>query len=183
MLSLPSGGYALTVSRHGFESERREITVDGAAQVVDLVLNPARLEQQVEVVASPEGLETFTKLPGTLHETPRSVTVVGADEMRDRNIRTVSELMSAAPGMSTNGYREQGHHFYSRGFRALPDDTRLDGFPGMTIGGSHGANLFGIEEAVLLRGPSSLQHGQAASPGGMVNLINSTRWVCTPSRP
>ncbi len=54
-----------------------------------------------------------------------------------------------------------------------PDDTRLDGFTGINVGSNgFGASMFGIEEAVVLRGPGGLIYGQSGAPGGFINLVS-----------
>ena len=115
--------------------------------------------------------DSVLKLPTTLHELPRSVTVVGSDRMREENLRSVNDTLAYVPGMTVNSYRTGGYHFYSRGYRMLPDDTRIDGFAGLNAGGRYSASLFGIEQAVLLRGPAGLLYGSSGSPGGFVNLV------------
>ena len=73
--------------------------------------------------------------------------------------------------MFVNSYRTGGYHFYARGYRMQPEDTRIDGFAGINAGGGFGASLFGVEQAVMLRGPAGLLYGSAGSPGGLINLI------------
>ena len=80
-------------------------------------------------------------------------------------------MLAYTPGMTQNSYRSGSYHFYSRGYRMGPEDTRVDGFIGMNVGGGFGSSLFGVEQTVLLRGPSGLIYGATGSPGGMVDLI------------
>jgi outer membrane receptor protein involved in Fe transport len=81
--------------------------------------------------------------------------------------------LTYVPGMTPNSYRTGGYHFYARGYRQSPEDTRLDGFAGINVGSNgFGASLFGIEEAVVLRGPAALIYGSTGSPGGFINLIS-----------
>ena len=96
------------------------------------------------------------KLPVSIHETPRSVSVVGETRIREQNFRQVSDIITYVPGITPNSYRNGGYHFYARGYRQSPDDTRLDGFSGINVGSSgFGAGMFGIEEAVVL--PSGVE--------------------------
>jgi len=167
-----AGQYLLIVEKAGFELAQTNVTISNTQVTQDMALRPAPMRQTIEVVDTADiAAEAILKLPGSLHETPRSVTALSAGELRERNVRNIPELLAAVPGMSPNSYRTGGYHFYARGFRMLPEDTRVDGFPGINLGGGYGASLFGIEEAVMLRGPAGLLYGSNNSPGGMINLV------------
>lgn len=167
-----SGQYLLIVEKAGFELAQATVTVSNTQVSQDVTLWPAPTRQTIEVVDTADiAAESILKMPGSLHETPRSVTALSSGELRDRNVRNIPELLATVPGMSPNSYRTGGYHFYARGFRMLPEDTRVDGFPGVNLGGGYGASLFGIEQAVMLRGPAGLLYGSNNSPGGMINLV------------
>lgn len=169
---LRNGGYRVIAEKAGFAVAQRDVAVNGAWTEVHIQLTAEVIKQTVEVVASADlASEALAKMPTTLRETPRAATAFSAIELRERNIRNVAELLAFVPGMSPNSYRTGGYHFYARGFRMLPDDTRVDGFPGVNLGGGYSASMFGIEQAVVLRGPAGLLYGSNSSPGGMVNLI------------
>ena len=117
-------------------------------------------------------VESTLKLPISVHETPRSVSVIGSERIKEQNFKQVSDILNYVPGTTQNSYRNGSYHFYSRGYRMGAEDTRLDGFAGISVeGGGFGASTFGIEEAVVLRGPAGLVYGQSGSPGGFINLI------------
>jgi iron complex outermembrane receptor protein len=168
--ALRTGNYTLVAERAGFKTEQRQLNFNGA-QTLELKLAPAPVSEVVNITSSDGATENFTKLPGTLHETPRAVTLINSDQMRERNLRSVPEALSAIPGMAVNSFRAGGYHFYARGYRMGPEDTRVDGFIGLNVGGGFGASLFGIEQAVVLRGPAGLLYGSTSSPGGLINLI------------
>ena len=150
----------------------QEVRSTGTAVLeVTVQLSAAQFAEQVTVEASERLEETATRLPATLHETPRSVSVIDSARIRDQNFRGVNDALAYVPGMTVNSYRREGYHFYSRGYRMLPDDTRVDGFAGVNAGGGFGATLFGVEQAVMLRGPAGLLYGSSASPGGLINLV------------
>ena len=169
--SLP-GSYLLTVVKAGFAPASRSVVVlPGRSLAVPVTLAPQGLSESVTVVGEAFVEASVLKLPTTLRELPRSVTVVGSDRMREENLRSVNDTLAYVPGMTVNSYRTGGYHFYSRGYRMLPDDTRIDGFAGLNAGGRYSASLFGIDQAVLLRGPAGLLYGSSGAPGGFVNLI------------
>lgn len=173
LAALPPGSYEVIAEKSGFAIARKTVQMGTTELQVDFSLQPAALLQVMEVNGAPELVgEGVMKLAADLHETPRAASVFDAGQLRDRNVRSVPELLAFVPGMSPNSYRNGSYHFYARGFRMLPGDTRVDGFAGINLGGGgFGASTFGIEQAVVLRGPAGLQYGSNASPGGFINLI------------
>ena len=166
------GPYVVTAVVTGFAPATAELTVAaGATARLSLTLTPAGVTEFVAVEATTRVSEAATKLAEPLHETPRALTVVDSARMREQNFRTVNDALAYVPGMTVNSYRTGGYHFYSRGFRMLPEQTLVDGFAGINAGGGFGASLFGVEEAVMLRGPAGLLYGSAGSPGGLINLV------------
>jgi iron complex outermembrane receptor protein len=126
-------------------------------------------------VARSSGFGTKTDTP--LIETPRSISVVTANEIEARGAQTVTEALQYSAGF--NGYylgtgtlRE---YPYIRGFLGY---QYLDGLK------LHDSNWsvepYGLERAELLRGPASILFGQA-QPGGIINLV-SKRPTSTPFR-
>lgn len=169
------GKYLLFVSKEGFANFERVITLDAASKSANLTLEAGAVSESVTVVLdrADEAVESTLKLPVSIHETPRSVSVLGEERIREQNFKQVSDVLNYVPGVTQNSYRNGSYHFYARGYRMSPDDTRLDGFSGINVGSNgFGASLFGIEEAVVLRGPAGLVYGQSGSPGGFINLIS-----------
>ncbi len=169
--NLRIGEYTLTVEKVGFKTEKRKISFTGDARAVDFALQPALVTEFINVTSDDGAVENLTKLPGSLHETPRAITVLSSDQIRERNFRSVTDALNFIPGMAVNSYRTGAYHFYARGYRMGPADTRVDGFTGVNVSGGYGASLFGVEQVVVLRGPAGLLYGQTGSPGGLINLI------------
>ncbi len=173
--ALPFGKYRLTVEKEGFALFEREISLDAVNQNTDLTLAAGAVTESVTIVldGAEAAVESTLKLPVSIHETPRSVTVIGEERLREQNIRQISDVLPYVPGMTPNSYRNEGYHFYARGYRQAAEDTRLDGFAGISVGSNgFGADMFGIEEAVVLRGPAGLIYGSTNSPGGFINLVS-----------
>jgi iron complex outermembrane recepter protein len=114
---------------------------------------------------------TALKLNVSLRATPRSLTVMSAERIKEQNFTTASSAFNYTPGVFANSYGQGGYHFYSRGQRMAAVDNRVDGFAGIAGGGDFSPSLFGIEKTVMLRGPASLLYGASGAPGGVVNLI------------
>lgn len=169
--SIPPGSYEVTVECEGFQPETTVVAVARGNTRIEVRLRLARVNETLTVVADDIAVQTLLRMPSTLHETPRSLTIVGSEQMRERNFRSINDALNFMPGISVNSYRTGGYHFYARGYRMVPEDTRVDGMTGINAGGGFGASLFGIEDAVVLRGPAGLLYGSASAPGGMINLI------------
>lgn len=172
--TLAFGKYRLTVRKEGFADTEREIVLDAADANSDLTLHAEAISESVTIVmdTAEAAVESTLKMPVSIHETPRSLSVVGAERIAEQNFRQVPDIINYVPGMTQNSYRNGSYHFYSRGYRMGPEDTRLDGFSGINVGGGgFGASTFGIEEVVFLRGPAGLIYGQTGSPGGLINLV------------
>lgn len=172
--SLPPGPGTLAVEIDGFDRVRRPILVrPGGGSATRVVVQPAAVVDHVRVIgaATPAG-DTATRLASTPLDTPRSVTVIGASRIREQQFQSVTDALAYVPGMSVNSYRTGSYHFYSRGYRMGPEDTRVDGFVGLNAGGRYGGSMFGVEDVVFLRGPAGILYGSAAAPGGLVNLVS-----------
>lgn len=113
---------------------------------------------------------TALKLPLSLFETPRSISVLTADDFREKNLRRVQDSLAFVPGLFAFGQNEDTYRYYARGYNMGPDDTRFDGFSGYAIDMTQSPSLFGIERVAYLRGPAGLLYGATALPGGVINL-------------
>lgn len=114
---------------------------------------------------------TALKFGASLRETPRSLTVMNSERIKEQNFTTAAATYNYTPGVFANSYGQGGYHFYSRGQRMAAVDNRVDGFAGIAGGGDYSPSLFGVDRTVMLRGPASLLYGSTGAPGGMVNLI------------
>jgi iron complex outermembrane receptor protein len=148
---------------------------DGIAEDLPSALNEAMTLPLKVVVgrrkAPGHAEDPIFKLGTSLRETPRSLTVMDSERIREQNFRTASSTYNYTPGVFANSYGQGGYHFYSRGQRMAAVDNRVDGFAGIAGGGDYSPGLFGIERTVMLRGPASLLYGTTGAPGGMINLI------------
>lgn len=113
-----------------------------------------------------------SKTNTSLLEVPQSISVVGRDQIRDQNARSVTQALGYSAGVTTNSPNDT--RFESLRIRGFQPVLYLDG---MQL--PYGASQFGqpkldlalLERVEVLRGPSSSLYGQVA-PGGMVNLVS-----------
>ncbi|MGE0628696.1 MAG: TonB-dependent siderophore receptor, partial [Hyphomicrobiaceae bacterium] len=115
---------------------------------------------------------TGTKTDTPIRETPQSISVVGAEQIRDQGAQNLGEAVRYVPGVLADGFG-----FDSRGdyviVRGIPASYFLDGL--RTTFGSYantaGIEPFGLERVEVLRGPASMLYGQSSS-GGLINGVS-----------
>ncbi|WP_216654758.1 TonB-dependent siderophore receptor [Pseudogemmobacter hezensis] len=116
-----------------------------------------------------------TKTDTPLHLTPQSVSVVTADEVRDRAALTLGDAVKYTPGFTSpsRSFARATDRFRIRGFDVeagtgglLRDGMRLQ------VNSYDGTQEpFGLERVDVVRGAASVLYGQL-SPGGMVNAVS-----------
>lgn len=173
--SVTPGSYTLRFSQRGFQpSDRGPITVGNRkAAVLDITLRPARVEEQVTVVADPlTDLEpTGTRLDLTPIETPASIVEVNSYTMEKRGYFQIEDAVASMPGATSGGSPAAPSQFVARGFVSnqvtLLRDGIYFGAAGMT---NRPQNSFNVASVDLLSGPASVLYGQGAV-GGVVNVL------------
>jgi len=120
---------------------------------------------------------TGTKTNTPLMETPQSISVVGADQIRDQKPASVAEALRYTPGVAAQffGADTRNDWFQIRGFNAQDVGLLMDGLPLPAAFGfaTWKLPINGLERIDILRGPSAVLYG-GGSPGGFVNLISKT---------
>ncbi|UTF60644.1 TonB-dependent siderophore receptor [Gilvimarinus sp. DA14] len=117
-------------------------------------------------------LDTATGLGLTLYETPQSVSVMTSQRIFDQDLRTLTDVVNNAPGVSARGLDSSRQSFSARGFSI--DNYQIDGIP-MTwsSGGDAGetqSNTALYERIEVVRGATGLLTG-AGNPSASVNLV------------
>jgi iron complex outermembrane receptor protein len=180
------GGFSSSVwAQNGAENTSLPITQDTLATVpapnpalpaekisqVDATLNKMEIKGKKRTPLRKRD-KTALKIPVSVGETPRSISVMDAERLKEQNITSLAKTFNYTPGIFVNSYEIGGYHYYARGFRMAAADTRQDGFMGISAGGDFSPNLFGIEKTVVLRGPAGILYGTSGAPGGIINLIS-----------
>ena len=111
-----------------------------------------------------------TRLNLAPQETPQSLTVVTNQQLEDRNVTTLTELLDTVPGVhvAKEGVGDEIYGFYSRGFEIL--NFEIDGVPT-----DNGLQLFSQNMAIydrveIVRGATGLISG-LGNPAATINLI------------
>lgn len=107
-------------------------------------------------------------------ETPQSVSVIGAEQIRDQKPSKFDEILRYTPGVvaATFGADYRNDWFLIRGFKSDDIGLFLDGLQLFYTGfASWKLQPFNLERVEVLRGPSAVLYG-GSSPSGIVNAIS-----------
>ena len=112
-----------------------------------------------------------SRLGLTLREIPASVEVITQQTMEERGLRTVSEAIQAATGVTVNDLGVNPGTFSMRGF--ANNQIRLL-FDGLSLGPAgfvtRPRDSWNLDRIEILKGPASVLYGEGAV-AGMVNLV------------
>lgn len=146
-------------------------------QLGEININAAAVENPTAPLAGKVALRngSATKSNAAITETPQSVSVVTADEMRDRKSDTLADALSYTPGFTSqpSSFNRTSDRFRMRGFDvesatggSLRDGMRLqyNSYDGVQ-------EPYGLERVEVVRGAASVLYGQL-SPGGFVNGVS-----------
>ncbi len=133
------------------------------------------------IVVTATGLSnaaSSTKIDTPLIETPQTISVITRAEMDVRAVSSVSDALSYVAGVQaqSQGIDNRVDEVTVRGFGAggfTSNNNFVDGLR-LPTGGQWtrpGFDPFGLQQAEVLKGPSSVLYGQTA-PGGIINLVS-----------
>ena len=118
---------------------------------------------KVEKASSP-------KYTAPLVDTPRSITVIPQQVLKDTGALNMQDALRTVPGITFGageGGNPQGDRPFIRGFDAQ-GDTYLDG---VRDTGSQSREIFAVESIEVSKGPNSAIGGRGAA-GGSINLVS-----------
>jgi iron complex outermembrane receptor protein len=115
---------------------------------------------------------TGTKTDTPLKETPQSVTVVTADQIKDQGAKTVQESLRYVPGAFADAYGPDTRGDYPR-VRGSDPNIYLDGTQAVNAWqfNEWRPDPYTLSRIEVLRGPSSVLYG-ATSTAGIINLVS-----------
>lgn len=138
----------------------------------------AEAESADQIVVTAEKLEG-TVLPkrellsiygvgGSVLDTPRAISQVGADQLLHDSLKTTDDFVKYAPGITRGG----GQNIAASPFiRGLQSEIYQNGQRIYFDGNDHPLNLNAYEGADIVAGPSSIIFGPGNNTGGYVNYI------------
>ncbi|WP_449434127.1 TonB-dependent siderophore receptor [Pseudomonas putida] len=114
-------------------------------------------------------MQTATKLPLTLRETPQSVTVITRQRMDDQSMRTLDDVVQATPGLRMSAARPANSEYFSRGFPVT--NLMFDGLP-TTYNADWvaAADLAPYDRVEIVRGATGMMQG-AGNPSAAINMV------------
>jgi iron complex outermembrane receptor protein len=115
-----------------------------------------------------------TKTNTPINETPQSVSVIGAEQIRDQRPAKLDEVLRYSPGVvaGTFGNDIRNDWFLIRGFPSQDIGMFLDGLQLFeTSFATWKQQPFNLERVEVLRGPSAVLYG-GSSPSGIVNSVS-----------
>lgn len=116
-----------------------------------------------------------TKTDTPLIETPQSVSVVTADQMRTTKPSSVSEALAYTPGVNVQSpaFSRMVDDFTVRGFNVANGNLGVlrDGMKYQSNVYDGGQEPYGLERIEVLKGAASVLYGQL-NPGGAINYIS-----------
>lgn len=143
-------------------------------------LDTITVEGQADTATSPvNGYVPVRSATGSKSNTPitaipQSVSVIGRQELEDRNVQKVDEALRYTSGVTAQpfGPDPDTDWIFIRGFQATQTGIYLDGLSNYAFGfGGFQIDPFQLERVEVLKGPSSVLYG-GGNPGGIVNLIS-----------
>ena len=143
------------------EEPKGEALVLDAVNVVGQTIDET--SYQVERVQS-------SKYTAPLVDTPRSVTVVPQQVLKDTNALSLQDALRTVPGITMGAGESgnpQGDRPFIRGFDSQ-DSTYLDGVRDTA---SQSREIFAVESIEVSKGPNSAIGGRGAA-GGSINLVS-----------
>lgn len=112
-----------------------------------------------------------SRLGLSLREIPASINVITQETMQERGLRTVSEAIQAATGVTVGDHLVSPGAFSMRGFSGSQVRLLFDGLSlGPTGFVTRPRDSWNLERIEILKGPASVLYGEGAV-GGMVNLV------------
>lgn len=110
----------------------------------------------------------LARLPGTLQDTPQTVTVISQETMQQQGVTTLDQALRNVPGVTVSigegGGGMNGDQFRIRGFQAKGDIY----VNGLRDFGVYVRDSFAYESVEVFKGPSSESFG-AGTTGGAIN--------------
>ncbi|OTG85263.1 TonB-dependent siderophore receptor [Acinetobacter sp. ANC 4558] len=110
--------------------------------------------------------KSASKLNLSLRETPQSVSVITQQQIEERNLITIDDILAATPGVTVTKQDSERSSYYARGFSIT--NRQIDGMP---VGdNSPRADSFFFDRIEVIKGASGLL-GSTGNPSATINMI------------
>ena len=153
---------------------RASMAAGGLACGLGLMAGAAEAQSErpadIVVTAQPTApVVGLAKITGSILDTPQSISIVTAAELRARAVTTLTDAVRVVPGISLGAGETswQGNNLILRGFTTR-NDTFLDG---MRDYGYYFRDPFNASAIEVLKGPSAMLFGRGAT-GGVIHQVS-----------
>jgi iron complex outermembrane recepter protein len=130
---------------------------------------PAQAETFESVTVTGQAIEWDVRGQTPLLETPQNIQILSADLLAAQDVTRLDEALRNVAGVMGGGYYSSYDYFRIRGFDASGyiylDGMRIDPYVDVN------AEMSGLEQIQVVKGPSSALYGQGAL-GGLVNFVS-----------
>ncbi|MDH2053004.1 TonB-dependent siderophore receptor [Achromobacter marplatensis] len=114
-------------------------------------------------------MNTATKLPLTIQETPQSVSVVTRQKLDDFAMQTIDDVANSTTGVTVNHWSNDRSRYFSRGFTI--NTFLMDGLPvSYETDTSTYSTTAMYDHVEVVRGPTGLMTGMG-DPSGTINFV------------
>lgn len=141
-----------------------------SAQAMSFTSDPAATEGTGSYTT--KSMNTATKLPLSIRETPQQVTVITRQRMDDAGMTDLNDVVAATTGLMVQKYGPERVSYKSRGFTV--DNLMYDGVPTdistYTQDVITGADSALFDRVEVVRGATGLMQG-AGNPAAAINMV------------
>jgi len=142
-------------------------TTPAWSQTASGALPPVTVTGEGDQGYSAKRSTTATKTDTPLRDTPQSISVITADEMRDRAVQSIAEAARYVPGV---GFAQGEGNRETPIFRGI--STTGDFFiDGIRDDVQYYRDLYNIERVEIFKGPNAMVFGRGAT-GGLINRVS-----------
>jgi iron complex outermembrane receptor protein len=168
---LAEGGYEIAVSRPGYETVVRNVTLASDTGPVNVVLSVGRVSTTLTVTAV-AGRATSTRLPVPNDDVPAQVSSVPAELIGQQGTNTIADALRNASGVQAFRWYGVYEQYTIRGFNdPNRDDANVMLVDGLRFGGNrYATQTHNVESVEVLKGPNSILYGRGAV-GGSINIV------------
>ncbi|WP_225579287.1 TonB-dependent siderophore receptor [Pseudomonas sp. PDM14] len=179
-LSPLAAAIAFSLCAHAVHAEQANTAKtkekDAAIELQQLDINA----QGVRGQATTEGTKSYTtgvvnsstKLPMSLRETPQSVSVITRQRMEDQGMGNLNDVVKNTTGLSVQKYGPERQRYVARGFTV--DNIMYDGLPMSVSTYSQdvitAADTAMFDRIEIVRGATGLMQG-AGNPSAAINMV------------
>jgi catecholate siderophore receptor len=170
-LSLSPGKYMLRISMTGFRQLSQSVDLPASGlDLHDIALELAPVNATVTVAENGAPLSAITrsatKTLTPLSDVPQSVSVIDREQVRDRMLTSIGDLVNYVPGVTAIQGENNRDQLVIRG-----NSTSADFFlNGVRDDVQYYRDLYNLESVEVLKGPNSLAFGRGGA-GGVVNRV------------